>query len=59
MSSLKIIRQRVGVVGSRFTSQQHGGKERDQQRNAVAPWREWHKTARWQALRRRVLQRDL
>ncbi len=25
----------------------------------AAPWRRWYKTARWQALRLRVMQRDL
>jgi len=59
MATLKTIRSRLSTIGSRFASQQHEGKERDQQRTAAAPWREWYKTTRWQKLRRHVLQRDL
>lgn len=29
------------------------------QRSAALPWKRWYSTARWQALRLRVLQRDL
>ncbi|MFC3207382.1 HNH endonuclease [Aquamicrobium soli] len=57
--SLKTIGPRLGGIASRFASQAHTGPERDQQRAATAPWREWYKTSRWQALRRQVLQRDL
>jgi 5-methylcytosine-specific restriction endonuclease McrA len=59
MTTLKTVRPQVSTVGSRFTSQQHEGKERERQPAATSPWREWYKTSRWQALRRRVLQRDL
>jgi 5-methylcytosine-specific restriction endonuclease McrA len=59
MTTLKTIRPRVGTLGARFTNQAHTGPERDRQRAQASPWREWYKTARWQALRRPVLQRDL
>lgn len=59
MTTLKTVRPRVSTVGSRFASQQHDGKDRDSQRTAAALWRAWYKTARWQALRRLILKRDL
>lgn len=58
-ASLRTIGPRLGGLASRFTSQAHEGKERDRQRSAAAPWRDWYKTARWQALRRQILKRDL
>ena len=58
MTTLRTIRPKVSTIGSRFASQQHEGKERDQQRSATAPWRDWYKTARWQKLRARVIKRD-
>lgn len=59
MAKLKSIRPRLGTIGARFASQSHDGKERDRQRSAAALWRAWYKTARWQALRRHILKRDL
>lgn len=32
--------------------------ERSRRRDAATPWRDWYKTARWQRLRLRVLNRD-
>ncbi|MBN9035473.1 MAG: HNH endonuclease [Rhizobiales bacterium] len=38
----------------------HGDeRERSRRRDGAQPWRAWYKTARWQALRWRVLVRDL
>jgi 5-methylcytosine-specific restriction endonuclease McrA len=33
--------------------------KRDQQRDAVQPWRHWYKTSRWQKLRMQILVRAL
>lgn len=57
--------EQVGADASRFAGADQAGQRlsrafqhRDQQREAIAPWRRWYKTARWQRLRESVLIRD-
>lgn len=56
---------RLGRMPSRFAGTDQAGQRlsrvfqhRDQQREAIAPWRRWYKTSRWQRLREAVLIRD-
>jgi 5-methylcytosine-specific restriction endonuclease McrA len=50
---------RLGRAPSRLRSGQASTEiERNRKRDAAQHWRAWYKTARWQRLRRSVLERD-
>jgi 5-methylcytosine-specific restriction enzyme A len=59
MAKLATIKPRLGGLSHRMGATPKDEKERDRQRADTSPFRSWYKTARWQALRRLILQRDL
>lgn len=61
MARLKQMPMRLAQMPSRIGSRlpPRSEPERSAARDATQPWRKWYKTARWQALRWSVLERDL
>ncbi|MFQ6553407.1 HNH endonuclease [Aestuariibius insulae] len=49
---------RIGRPTSRLARHDDGEAARHRRRDSEKPWRAWQKTARWQKLRLRVLNRD-
>ncbi|TKT78410.1 hypothetical protein [Aquamicrobium sp. LC103] len=59
MRRLATVEPRLGSLTHRIGASPKNELERDRQRINSSPWRAWYKTAEWQRLRRRILQRDL
>ena len=59
VTKLATVKPRLGVLANRIGSIPADEQERAKQRDASNLWRQWYKTARWQKLRAKVLERDL
>lgn len=59
MPRLKSLPPRLAPAVHRLAVQSHDGPGRGAVRRAIAPWRAWYNSARWQEMRRAVFLRDL
>lgn len=58
MGRLSAAKPRLGSMPSRLGGAPKSEAERSRHRDQAHGWRSWYKTARWQRLRLKVLQRD-
>lgn len=58
MAKLGTLKPRLGGLAPRVGASDRDGKGRDQHRNAIKPWRNWYKLARWERLRQQAFVRD-
>lgn len=58
MGRLSSVKPRLGSIPSIFGRAPVTEAERSRYRDQTKSWRSWYKTARWQKLRRSVLERD-
>lgn len=58
MARLSSVGPRLGAMPSRLGGSAKTEAERSRHRDQTQGWRSWYKTARWQRLRLKVLQRD-
>ncbi len=59
MAKLSNLKPKLGGLSSWIGHPPRDERERDKQRSTSNAWRAWYKTARWQKLRAKVLNRDL
>ena len=59
MGRLKAVKPRVAALPPRIGRAAGDEQARHRERDATIGWRAWYKTARWQKLRLKILQRDL
>ncbi|AZN71997.1 HNH endonuclease [Georhizobium profundi] len=59
MGRLKAVKPRVAALPPRIGHAAGDEQARHRERDATIGWRAWYKTARWQKLRLKILQRDL
>ncbi|MEO3387336.1 HNH endonuclease [Mesorhizobium sp. CAU 1741] len=59
MAKLSLLKPRLEGASSRVGQSPRDERERDLHRSTSNAWRSWYKTARWQKLRLRIIERDV